>query len=60
MLNMNWQDHTLAGKVNNIVGCLLHTDKPAKLQGATFGYPTLAECSGIYLIIQKTLEKTYS
>lgn len=41
MLNMNWQDHTLARKMNNIFCYLLNTDKPAKLQGATFGYPAL-------------------
>lgn len=29
MLNMNWQDHTLARKVNNILSCVLTIDEPA-------------------------------
>lgn len=29
MLNINWQNHTVAGKVNNILSCMLTPGKPA-------------------------------
>lgn len=42
------------GEQSIIFTCLLNTNK---LQGATFGYPTMAECSGKYLIVQKHLKR---